>query len=175
MPEDTETTESNPDIKELREAAKRLPDLEERASKAEILERENAFLKAGVQTDTPLGKLLFKAYDGELTTDAIKAAADELGAASQPAAPPPPADTELAPGEDSAMDAANSMAPGATPPTEEPKTDPRSRAQEDYVNAINSGATNEQALGKAFHTLVQAAAAGDERVILDRTGRPRGE
>ena len=51
--------------------------------------KELAFLKAGVDTDSPQGKLLAKAYDGELTADAVKAAAVEFGiiAPDSPAVP----------------------------------------------------------------------------------------
>lgn len=42
------------------------------------LRRENAFLKAGIP-DTPQGRLLQKAYDGEPTPEAIRQAAVEYG------------------------------------------------------------------------------------------------
>lgn len=44
----------------------------------EQLQRENAFLKAGIP-DTPQGRLLQKAYDGEPTAEAIRQAAVEFG------------------------------------------------------------------------------------------------
>ena len=63
------------------------------ASKANAAaQRELAFLKAGVDTDTKAGKLLLKAYDGDLSdVEALKAEAAELGALRGP----PPTGTEL--------------------------------------------------------------------------------
>ena len=53
--------------------------LEKKAQRADDLARENAFLKAGVNPDDPKAKWLVKGYDGELTPEAIKAAASEAG------------------------------------------------------------------------------------------------
>jgi hypothetical protein len=44
------------------------------------LQRESAFMKAGVDLDTPLGKMFAKGYDGELSVDAIKQAGSAVGA-----------------------------------------------------------------------------------------------
>ena len=56
--------------------------LREKAEKydkeVEPLRRENAFLKAGIP-DTPQGRLLQKAYDGEPTVEAIRQFAVEHG------------------------------------------------------------------------------------------------
>jgi hypothetical protein len=51
--------------------------------------RELAFHKAGVDLDSPQGKLLAKAYEGDPTAEAVKAFAVEHGilAADQPAVP----------------------------------------------------------------------------------------
>lgn len=49
------------------------------AAEAQAIRKENLFLKAGVgNIDSGVGKLLFNGYDGELTVDAIKAAASEV-------------------------------------------------------------------------------------------------
>lgn len=45
----------------------------------ELAKRELNFIKAGIDTDSPQGKLLLKAYDGENEIAAIKAAAEEYG------------------------------------------------------------------------------------------------
>ena len=57
-------------IKELRDAAERG---RQASQELEEMKREMAFMKAGVDTDTKAGQLLFKAYDGELDTESIKA------------------------------------------------------------------------------------------------------
>ena len=80
MADDNQTVEDGNDsdsLKNLRQAA-------EAGRKAQ---REVAFLKAGVDTDSPIGKLLFKSYDGDLDIEAIKASALEVGAIKAPAAP----------------------------------------------------------------------------------------
>lgn len=46
---------------------------------AETAKKENAFLKAGIDLDSPLGKMFAKGYDGELTVDALKSAASAVG------------------------------------------------------------------------------------------------
>lgn len=48
-------------------------------AEAEALKRELAFAKAGIDTDTKAGKMLLRSYEGELTADAIKAEAEEIG------------------------------------------------------------------------------------------------
>lgn len=59
----------------LREKANKYDSL---SKEHEQLQRENAFLKAGIP-DTPQGRLLQKAYDGEPTAEAIRQAAVEFG------------------------------------------------------------------------------------------------
>ena len=51
----------------------------ERAARAEAeaAKRELAFVKAGVPLDNPVAKYFIKGYDGEITPDAIRAAAEE--------------------------------------------------------------------------------------------------
>jgi hypothetical protein len=46
-------------------------------AEAEQARRELAFLKAGVNPENPMTKYFIKGYDGELSTDAIRAAAEE--------------------------------------------------------------------------------------------------
>ncbi|SVC91333.1 uncharacterized protein METZ01_LOCUS344187, partial [marine metagenome] len=74
-------------IKELRDAADRG---KKASQELDAMKREMAFLKAGVDTDTKAGQLLYKAYDGDLETAAIQAEWSELVPA---AAAPPPAET----------------------------------------------------------------------------------
>lgn len=79
-------------IRELEAQAK-----ESRELKAQLaqMERDSAFAKAlGPAADSPGAKYFVKAYDGELTVDAIKAAATEGGflQTSQPVNAPSPPD-----------------------------------------------------------------------------------
>lgn len=54
---------------------------EERGKRAdaEAAQRKLAFIEAGIDMNAPTGKLFAKAYDGEFTLEAVKAAAAEYG------------------------------------------------------------------------------------------------
>ena len=52
---------------------------EEAMREASNAKRELALMKAGIDLESPTGKLFVKAYDGEISVDAIKAAASEYG------------------------------------------------------------------------------------------------
>lgn len=62
--------------KQLREAANRSGKYKARA---ELLERENAFLKAGINADDPRMSYFVKGYEGELDPQAIQKAALDAG------------------------------------------------------------------------------------------------
>lgn len=78
------------DVRRLREHIKKLEQdakaAREKAAGAERLpelERELAFRRAGIDPEDPKAKWLVKGYDGELSPDAIKAAAAEAGLTGQ--------------------------------------------------------------------------------------------
>ena len=52
---------------------------EEAKREAANAKRELALMKAGIDLESPTGKLFVKAYDGEISVEAIKAAAGEYG------------------------------------------------------------------------------------------------
>ena len=52
---------------------------DEARAEADHAKRELALMKAGIDMNSPTGKLFVKAYDGEISVDAIKAAATEYG------------------------------------------------------------------------------------------------
>lgn len=72
--------------------------LRQQGKAAKALERENAFLKAGINPDdkdNPMVGYFAKGYDGPLEADAIKAAATAAGIIGKaPAAPPAATDTK---------------------------------------------------------------------------------
>lgn len=80
-------------------------------AEAAAAKRELALIRAGIDLSTPQGKLFAKAYDGEPTADAIKAAAQEYGVLDTDT-PSVPAD-ELA-----AHDRVANAASGATTPND---------------------------------------------------------
>lgn len=69
------------DLRNLRKKAKSADDAERRAAKAE---RELAFAKAGLDLGDPKVGYFVKGYDGELTPEAIRATAVELGFVAVP-------------------------------------------------------------------------------------------
>lgn len=76
-------TRENRNIRQLREKAKEADNLKGELTKAQdearTARRELAFLKAGIDTESNVGKLFAKAYDGDTSLDAVKAAAAEYG------------------------------------------------------------------------------------------------
>ena len=67
----------NPVRARMRELEDRNKALEAQAKEAEAAKRELAFVKAGVDPDSGAAKYFVKGYDGELTAEAIRAAAEE--------------------------------------------------------------------------------------------------
>jgi hypothetical protein len=61
----------------MRELEQQVKAFEAKAKEAEAAQRELAFVKAGVDPDSAAAKYFVKGYDGELTAEAIRAAAEE--------------------------------------------------------------------------------------------------
>lgn len=82
--EQDETSGRNP----LRDRNKQLEAENElyrqKAADGEAAMRELAFMKVGIDTTTPTGKLFAKAYDGDTTVEAIHQAAAEYGLVKPP-------------------------------------------------------------------------------------------
>ena len=81
-----EQTEKNPVRARMRELESEVKALRDKAAEAERLQRELAFSKAGIPLDSPMSKYFVKAYDGEVTPEAIRKAAEEASLI-QPAKP----------------------------------------------------------------------------------------
>lgn len=162
-----------------------LADLRAAADKGRKLERENAFLKAGIPVDTGVGSLLLKAYEGPLDQEALKAAWAEYS--PPPANPATPEVTEQAAGEAVAQQQAQALeaqaaldaqqrqdqarrgiASGPTvPPVTEVAVDPLKEGYERYNEALAKGQSRDQAQKHVIDAIVGSAAAGDERFIFD--------
>jgi len=67
---------------QLRKVEQQLQVAEAKAKEAEAAQRELAFVKAGVDPDSAAAKYFVKGYDGELTPEAIRAAAEEANLVS---------------------------------------------------------------------------------------------
>lgn len=69
----------NPVRDRMKQLETELAEVRAKAAEAEAAQRKLAFIEAGVDVNTPTGKLFAKAYDGEFSLDAVKAAATEYG------------------------------------------------------------------------------------------------
>jgi hypothetical protein len=157
-------------LAELREAAKLGKVATARTSE---LEREIAMLRAGVDTESPVGKLFVKAYDGELTTEAVAAAATAVGAIKNVEAPA--ADPELTPEQqaiDDTRDRLNGNRSGDLALDDGEGPDPLKHALETFqIEKLSIGTENAQ--HHALASVIQAAARGDKRAIFDPVAHAR--
>ena len=147
-------------IKDLREAA-------ERGKKAtqelDDMRREMAFLKAGVNTDTKAGQLLYKAYDGELEPDLLRAEAAELGILRD--APV----SEVADVDRQATQERRALADNAIPP-ENQKESPYDAGHREFREMMDAGRPKDDSAARFIHTVLEAAGGDnpDQRVLSDR-------
>lgn len=166
-----EGKESNPDegyVRMKREDITKLEEAAKAAKSAESLQKENLFLKTGLNTDSPLGKFFFENYKGDLTSEAVKAAATEIGLMEKVPENPP-----LNEGENKGTDERRALANNATPGGESPDKDPRIVAMEKAEEIIKQGGTFEQAGAGFLSTKMQAYAKGDKRAIRDPRNLPQ--
>lgn len=152
----------NEDLKGLRQAAD-----EGRKAKveAEQAKRELAFVKAGVDTDTKLGQLLLKTYEGDLTAEAIKAEAMEIGAIKTEAPAPPTTPASL--DEQTQSRERQGLAQEPDVQTDQGQ-DPYQVAHKGFEEKMAKGMTRERAAGEWGLEILRAARAGDPRVIVPR-------
>jgi hypothetical protein len=71
----------NPVRAQLKAQEKELRELRKQVAESQAVQKEMAFVKAGIDLTSPMSKYFVKGYDGELTPEAIRLAAEE--------APPP--------------------------------------------------------------------------------------
>ena len=161
LPEDQPT---EGDIRDFRAAKDEAAEARRQADQAR---RELAFLKAGIDTESGPGKWFAKAYDGDLTVEAIKAAAeaDGIGAPT----PPEPAPQVQIPEDERAQTRERAaLATGAEPPTGEvPSPDPKRQALREFQKERDDGARLEDAGAAYFDHLFAAAYTGDKRAQFD--------
>jgi len=151
-------------IKELRDAAERG---RQASQELEEMKREMAFMKAGVDTDSKAGQLLFKAYDGELDTESIQAEWQELN-------PNPVVETQLET-EPVTTDATDTKVAEQRQALAEDSVSVEATTQSPYEQGFqefkemyDSGSPKEDSAARFVHTVLEAASQGDERVFSDR-------
>lgn len=116
------------------------------AARAEALERELAFAKAGVDLANPNAKYFTRGYDGELSPEAIKS---EWGAFAGTAAPPVDYSADIAASE--RINAASSGAQSAGTPDQRAEMDAKLDALE------NSGIRDPLVLQKQAEAIMRAS------------------
>lgn len=162
MPDNAPPDESNePDhIKQLRQQAASASDLQKQLDQQK---RELAFAKAGVDTESKLGSMLFKTYDGDLTTDALLGEAKEIGLIKEQSdqAPPPPS------GEQQQTQQRQDLASGSLGDQVVPDgPPPMDQAWKDYHERTAKGESKDTASQAVFSGLIQRAVAGDEKYLV---------
>lgn len=169
-----QTTNEGPDGADFR---RQLEEANARAAKAE---RDSALFAAGLDPESAKARMVIGAVEGDITPDSVKSALTaveaEFGGRTQaepteeptePAAAeqPNPADDESIRQSVSRGQAAGQVA--AEPPPEPPSEDPVDAAYAQRQELRNEGVRNEDAAAPVFHTIIQGAANGDERFLVD--------
>lgn len=147
-------------IKELRDAADRG---KKASQELDSMKREMAFLKAGVDTDSKVGQLLYKAYDGELDTASIQAEWSELSPAA--AAPPSEPDTT----DDARVSQERQDLAGDSVPPENQTESPYDAGHREFKAMMDAGRPKEDSAARFVHTVLEAAGGNrpDPRVLTD--------
>jgi hypothetical protein len=160
MSEDIENTEEQHDIKSLRKAAEAGKQAQNELAE---MKRELLFAKAGIDTSSKIGKLLFKTWDGE-DLDSLKTEASDLGIGGVEAS----RNNEVESEERGQQDFRQTFAKGNIgTPSEVPERDPFDEAYDLFHEARQKGTTLDDAGLAAIDRVLVAAASGDKRAIFD--------
>jgi len=152
-------------IKDLRDAATRG---RQASQELESVKREMAFLKAGVDTDSKAGQLLFKAYDGDLEIDLIRAEAEELGILKDAVASEGISEADEAADRQVGRQRQN-LVSDSVPPDEQIES-PYDAGHREFREMIEAGRPKEDSAARFIDTVLQAAGGPnpDRRVISER-------
>lgn len=126
--------------------------------------KELAFLKAGIDTAAPTAQLLLRAYDGELTPEAVKAAAEPYGLVAASTSPVTAGELDQT-GVRSALQHSGTVAPG-----QEPEVHPIIAAAKDARAVLDRGGSHEDAVAAHINRVSRAAMEGDKRVLSSSVG-----
>jgi len=147
-------------IKELREAADRG---RKASQELDEMKREMAFLKAGVDTDTKAGQLLFKAYDGDLDPDLLRIEAEELGILKG-ADPKPELESEVTEADTQVAQQRRDLVSDQVPPDTSTES-PYDVGHRQFKEMVDAGRPVDDAAAAFVSTVIEAATSGDERVL----------
>lgn len=170
-------------LDEVREALKRerqrRAELETQLPDANALRKENLMLRAGIDTESPLGELFSKAYEGELDIEAVRGQWEKIAPQPRGAEPPPEELPRTPSPEDHQLDdqragaaAAQHLHAESTQPGQEPEK-PIGLAMMDAafaaqggVRARPAGGMSDRSAAAAFDVLFERAAKGDPQAVF---------
>lgn len=156
---ETNDNQNQDDIKALREKADSATAAQADAVAAR---RELAFVKAGIDTESKLGGLLFKTYEGDLTKDALQAEAKELGLFREEETTPP--------GKASAEETKQTrQREELSSESEDPVKDESvniEQAFSEFHKARKAGATQDQASTAVLGSIFKGASEGQEEFLV---------
>lgn len=174
MPETTDTQDSQQSEEQektytrmKREDIKALEEAAAQAKAIPLMQKELAFAKAGVDTDSKIGKMLFQTYEGELTKEAIIAEAQEIGLLEKVTSNP-----EVPKEEKDSTKERQALNNGAQPPGDNP-IHPKQEAVDNAKRVVEEGGKFDHAAGAFISTLVQRYADGDQRAAKNPNDRFR--
>lgn len=149
-----------PDIKALRKAADAGRKAQEELSQ---MKRELLFAKAGIDTSSKIGSLLFKTWEGD-DVEALKSEAAEFGIGN----PAPQATQTITAEEAEQQSFRQSFARGdAGGAADLPERDPYDEAYDLFHDARKAGRTMDEAGLAAIDRILVAAASGDKRAVFN--------
>lgn len=157
---DNHEESDQPDIRSLRKAAEAGKKAQDELAQ---MKRELMFAKAGVDTASKIGGLLFKTWEGD-DVDALKTEAMDLGliGAPQSAVAEIPAEERE---QQTFRQSFNRGAPAAA--AELPEMDPYDEAYQLFHEARKRGTTLDDSGLAAIDRILVAAASGDKRAIFN--------
>lgn len=149
-----------PDIRALRKAAEAGKKAQDELAQ---MKRELMFAKAGIDTGSKIGALLFKTWEGD-DVDALKSEATDLGILGAPA----PVEAEVPAEEKSQQEFRQSFNRGAPAAAAElPEQDPYDEAHQLFADARQRGVPMDDAGLAAIDRILVAASSGDKRAIFN--------
>lgn len=165
-----ETPDEPQPIRQMRDALHRrdeeLAALREQIAGNDETARENAFLKAGVDLNSPVGKLFARAYDGELDPAAIVTSAKDVGALLGNAATQT-ADPELSPEEAAQTAERAGLAADAGDATSLPAEDPLDVGYREFHAGLKAGKPRTTAAAAVLSRMIAGANEGDPQFRYD--------
>jgi len=159
-----EEQEGPDSIRNVRQAMKRA---EERAKANEAAARKLAFLEAGLNPkDNPQVELFMKAYDGELTEEAIRQEAAKYRLISEPVEDD--SQPRMADLNSQTRARQNLGADSFDPAAPVPEGDPMGNAYAEFHKLRRDGATSEEASVAVLGKIFEQARNGNSKFVFDR-------